>query len=468
MDQIVRRILLFDRFALDLARGCLRVGDQDVELRPKTFAVLCYLADNAGRLVTKQELHDAVWADVAVSDDSLVQCIRELRVKLGDDDHRLIKTVSRRGYLLEAAVSEAPAQGLANGSPTLAPGEVRREVPRASQPMRRTPRVALRAWLAVAAALFVAGVWLAAYQPSWPISAAISKHLSENTVASPPRGVAFKDCVECPEMVALAAGEFMMGSPASESGHEDVEGPPRRVRITNRFAVGKFEVTVDQFSSFVTETGMAVSELCRELVGVDHSNPTWDLEEASFRHPGFTIVGSQPAVCVSWLEAQGYATWLQRRTGRPYRLATEAEWEYAARAGTQTSYSFGDDETMLCAYAKFADLGSRYAWRDACRSDMVAYGPAPVGSLKPNPWGLFDMHGNAWEWVQDCWTPNASETPTDGSAFTRPNGCEEGVIRGGSFASGSRRVRSAMRAPSPVAAHNYNTGFRVALSLGSP
>src|SRR5229473_5189863 len=104
MDHIVHRILRFDRFALDLARGCLRAGDQAIDLRPKTFEVLCYLAENAGRLVPKQELFEAVWPTVTVCDDSLVQCVRELRQKLGDDDHRLIKTVSRRGYLLDATV----------------------------------------------------------------------------------------------------------------------------------------------------------------------------------------------------------------------------------------------------------------------------------------------------------------------------------------------------------------------------
>jgi len=170
-------------------------------------------------------------------------------------------------------------------------------------------------------------------------------------------------------------------------------------------------------------------------------------------------------VCVSWHEARAYAAWLARRTGKPYRLPTEAEWEYAARAGTTTSYSFGNDETALCAYARFADLGSRFGWRDACRSETIAYGPIPVGTLKPNSWGIFDMHGNAWEWVEDCWTPNALEIPVDGSAFRRSGNCEMGVVRGGSFAAGSRRVRSAMRAPAPTAIHRYNNGFRVALSL---
>src|SRR5215475_4139533 len=117
MDQVVYRVLRFDRFALDLARGCLRAGDQEIRLRPKTFEVLCYLAQHAGRLVSKEELFEGLWPNVTVSDDSLVQCIRELRQKLGDDDRRLIKTVSRRGYLLDATILAQPLQPLPDGSP---------------------------------------------------------------------------------------------------------------------------------------------------------------------------------------------------------------------------------------------------------------------------------------------------------------------------------------------------------------
>src|SRR5260370_4681607 len=121
MDHIVHRVLRFDRFALDLARGCLRAGDQEIDLRPKTFEVLCYLAENAGRLVRKQELFEAVWPNVSVYDDSLVQCIRELRQKLGDDDRRLIKTVSRRGYLLDATVLAQVPHSFSDGSAPQAP-----------------------------------------------------------------------------------------------------------------------------------------------------------------------------------------------------------------------------------------------------------------------------------------------------------------------------------------------------------
>jgi formylglycine-generating enzyme required for sulfatase activity len=309
--------------------------------------------------------------------------------------------------------------------------------------------------------------WSAAYLLGWPVSLAHPGHigLAENASGVPQPRPSFKDCEDCPEMVALPAGEFMMGSPAGEPGRQDIEGLPRRVVIPKRIAIGKFEVTLDQFSAFAADTKMTTGDLCRVVIEFDRSYNIWGPPEASYRQPGFDTVGSQPVVCISWHEAQAYVAWLRRRTGKPYRLPTEAEWEYAARAETRTRYSFGNDEIALCAYARFADLGSRFSWHDGCRSDAAMYGPLPVGSLKPNRWGLFDMHGNVWEWVEDCWTPNPSEIPTDGSAFARPGRCGTGVVRGGSFAAASARVRSAMRVPTPTSSHFFNYGFRVALPL---
>jgi formylglycine-generating enzyme required for sulfatase activity len=266
-------------------------------------------------------------------------------------------------------------------------------------------------------------------------------------------------------MVELPVGAFMMGSPEHERGREPVEGPPRRVVIAQRFALGKLEVTVDQFAAYVAETGVAVGNACQKI---DAMTARWGRTEASFRQPGFDVAGSHPVVCVSWHEAQAYAAWLGRRTGKPYRLPSEAEWEYAARAGTTTSYSFGSDEGQLCDYARFADLGSPFPWRGGCRSDKAAYGPMQVGTLKPNAWGLFDMHGNAWEWVADCWTPDARELPTDASAFMRKGACEVGVVRGGGWPAEPRKLRSAQRMPMLAASRLYHTGFRVALSSGSP
>jgi formylglycine-generating enzyme len=464
MDHIVHRVLRFDRFALDLARGCLRAGDQEIDLRPKTFEVLCYLAENAGRLVSKQELFEAVWPNISVCDDSLVQCIRELRQKLGDDDHCLIKTVSRRGYMLDATVL-APTPQSWSGAAVQVPEAPQKLANVRHRILQTIAAPKLRIWGAAAAGLVcVALIFLIG---RLPVLVANPWHVSfaKNTPKALQSRPTFKDCADCPEMVALPAGAFMMGSPKDERGRQGAEGLPRRVVIPKRIAIGKFEVTVDQFSAFVVETGVTVSNLCHLMVKIDGVQAVWGPPEASFRQPGFEVTGTQPVVCVSLHEAQAYVTWLRRRTGKPYRLPTEAEWEYAARADTSTAYSFGDDETAACGYARFADLGSRLGWGGGCRGDTVAYGPLPVGSLKPNSWGIFDMHGNAWEWVEDCWTPIASEIPTDGSAFSRPGSCEVGVMRGGSWAAGFPKLRSATRWPLRATSHYNHLGFRVALSL---
>jgi formylglycine-generating enzyme required for sulfatase activity len=469
MDHIVHRVLRFDRFALDLTRGCLRTGDQDVDLRPKAFEVLCYLAENAERLVSKQELYDAAWPNVTVCDDSLVQCIRELRHKLGDDDHRLIKTVSRRGYLLDATVSAQAPQSLSDGSavtPSEGPQKLATKLDVPRRVLSTIPAHKLRMWGAIAAGLMCVALG-AIYLRGWPTPVAKPGHVSlaKNAPAALQSRPTFKDCTDCPEMVALSAGEFVMGSPGDDPWREQSEEPPRRVVIKKPIAIGRFEVTVDQFSAFVAETGMTAGNLCRAIVGSTGNYFIWGPPEASFRQPGFAVTGTHPVVCISWHEAQAYVAWLRRRTGRPYRLPTEAEWEYAARAGTRTIYSFGDDPAALCVYGRFADLGSSFPWRGGCRSDTATDGPIPVGQLKPNPWGIFDMHGNAWEWVEDCWTPTALEIPPDGSAFSRPGTCELVVVRGGSWAIGFQRLRSATRVRHLAASHYPHIGFRVALSL---
>jgi formylglycine-generating enzyme required for sulfatase activity/DNA-binding winged helix-turn-helix (wHTH) protein len=477
MDHAVPRVLRFDRFALDLARGCLRAGDQDIDLRPKTFEVLCCLAGKAGRLVAKQELFEAVWPHVSVCDDSLVQCISELRQKLGDDDHRLIKTVSRRGYLLDVTMPAQAPQSLPDGLAVKPPEGPQTIAAKSVVPLdaaRTIPVPKPHMWGAVGAGLI--GVALGViYLSGRPISLAnpqaSSEHVSLATHAPPvPQArPTFEDCVGCPEMVALPAGEFMMGSPADEPGHRDAEGLFRRhVVVPKPIAVGKFEVTIGQFAAFVAETGTSAGNLCRAIVG-DNGNPSNSFimgpPEASFRRPGFAVTESHPVVCINWHDAQQYVAWLRRRTGKPYRLPTEAEWEYAARAGTQTMYSFGDDANPLCAHARFADVDNTpFPWRSGCGRDTA--GPIPVGQLKPNPWGFFDMHGNAWEWVEDCWTPDTSKIPPDGSAFSTPSGsCMAHVIRGGSWANGPPTLRSAFRRGMNAEFRQNHFGFRIALSL---
>jgi formylglycine-generating enzyme required for sulfatase activity/DNA-binding winged helix-turn-helix (wHTH) protein len=477
MGESAQRVLRFDRFALDLTRGCLRLGDQEIELRPKAFDVLRHLAANAGVLVLKQDLYDAVWPNISVSDDSLVQCIRELRQKLGDHDHRLIKTVSRRGYLLDATLrmAEGAQPGPRTGfvrwlSNDVGPAlrDCQRLAVRIATLSAFTSATRRRAWvLAIPALICAAGGVSLLVRSSRPIETRAAPPANDpaSRVGADVRRATFKDCDVCPEMVPLPTGEFMMGAPPDEFGRKQTEGPQRRVTIAKRFALGRFEVTIDQFSAFASETSLAGGNLCQVLVEHDGPRAIWSRPQTSFREPGFAVTGSHPAVCISGHDAQAYVAWLRRRTGRPYRLPTEAEWEYAARAGTTTAYSFSMDETELCVYARFSDLSSPFGWRGGCRGNMPAYGTTPVGTFKPNHWGLADMHGNAWEWVEDCWSPDVRKLPSDGSAYMRPDVCEIGVIRGGSFATGPRSVRTAHRRPSKVAGHFQTIGFRVALTL---
>src|SRR5882672_11368692 len=268
MDHIVHRVLRFDRFVLDLARGFLRAGDQEIDLRPKTFEVLCYLAENAGRLVPTQELFEAVWPNVSVCDDTLVQCIRELRQKLGDDDRRLIKTVSRRGYLLDATVlAQAPQSwsGAAVQVPE-APQKLATKPDMRHRVLRTIATHKLRIWgtaavgLVCVALIFSLGRLPVLVANPWHVS--FAKNAPEALRSRP----TFKDCADCPEMVALFAGEFMMGSPKDERGRQGAEGLPRRVVIPKRIAIGKFEVTVDQFSAFAAETKMTAADVCHAIV----------------------------------------------------------------------------------------------------------------------------------------------------------------------------------------------------------
>ena len=268
-----------------------------------------------------------------------------------------------------------------------------------------------RMWSAIAALLLCAALGGAyALSMAWRPS---DRHVEVSPKAAMAAFATIKDCDVCPEMVELPAGEFLMGSPETENGRKQTEGPPRRVVIPRRVAIGRFEVTVDQFSAHIAETGEADKGGCKTISKVDGNEAIWGPPDASFRQPGFATTGSHPAVCVSWHDARSYAAWLSRRTGKPYRLPTESEWEYAARAGTTTSYSFGIDDTQLCDYARFADLSSSFGWRGSCRSDVAGYGPIPVGRLKPNSWGIFDVHGNVWEWVEDCWTPEWQNIPLE-------------------------------------------------------
>jgi formylglycine-generating enzyme required for sulfatase activity len=272
-------------------------------------------------------------------------------------------------------------------------------------------------------------------------------------------GDTFRDCAECPEMVVIPPGRFFMGSPDTDSERWSAarEGPQHAVVIERPFALGRHEVTRAQYAAFVSDTG-------RSTAGCYHwTGEAWLHDEAlDWRHPGFAQGDDEPVVCVAWADAVAYARWLSVKTGRPYRLPSEAEWEYAARAGTTTRRFWGDDIDAGCRYG---NLGDRSIQRGLglqpfadCDDGYVR--TAPVGRFLPNAFGLYDMLGNVWEWTADCWREGYDGAPTDGAArITEP--CLQRVNRGAGWNSHPRNVRVSNRgnyAPAP-----YETvGFRVA------
>jgi len=335
---------------------------------------------------------------------------------------------------------------------------------------------------AAAAAPVIAPPAVSAPAPSRPIVASTAPTLTSPIAGALPPGVGsvFHDCPGCPDMVVLQGGTFDMGSAAGEMGRDIHEGPVHHVQIAS-FALGKTHVTRGQFAAFVNETGYAAKSNCYPLV---RHEPV-----ASWRNPGFDQDDNHPVVCISWKDASAYTRWLSARTGRSYRLPTEAEWEYAARAGTRTSRFWGDNPDQACIYANVADstmvsqlMSAGYAglnsaqsaqgWAHSC-TDGYAY-TAPVASFKPNAWGLYDMLGEALQWTQDCpgsdsrfGVPNDyTQAPINGSAWISAS-CDSRVMRGGSWWSAPLQVRAAARTLSSTDSdvRFSNWGFRVARSL---
>ena len=224
----------------------------------------------------------------------------------------------------------------------------------------------------------------------------------------------FRDCPTCPELVVVPAGAFLMGSDRRDG--EGDERPRRRVTVA-RFALGVHEVTRAEYGAFVSATGRTSGE----CYAFDEGEGQWGWREGvSWRSPGYPQSGDHPAVCVSWEDAQAYVRWLSTETGARYRLPSEAEWEYGARAGTTTRRHWGNDPDEQCLYANGADrtLKRRFdGWTVADCTDGALW-TSPAGSFTANGFGLHDMLGNVWEWVADCWHDDYDGAPRDGSAWT--------------------------------------------------
>ena len=241
----------------------------------------------------------------------------------------------------------------------------------------------------------------------------------------------FKECANCPEMVVVRAGSFRMGSPASEPGHSVDEGPQHRVTIARRFAVGRFEVTFDEWDACVDDGG------CNDYMPSDEG---WGR-------------GRRPVINVSWHDAKAYVAWLSKKTGKSYRLLSGSEYEYATRAGTQTAYPWGNA------------VGRNNANCHACGSQWDARETAPVGSFAANRFGLYDMVGNVREWTEDCYHNNYSGAPADGTAWIEGANCYNRVVRGGSFLLAPAFLRSASRYWFTTDYRLRYLGFRVARTL---
>ncbi|HZV21627.1 MAG TPA: formylglycine-generating enzyme family protein [Hyphomicrobiales bacterium] len=250
----------------------------------------------------------------------------------------------------------------------------------------------------------------------------------------------FRDCPSCPEMVVVPAGEFLMGSPETEIGRDKNEGPQHKVVIAQPFAVGKYEVTFAEWDACVAEGG------CSEKPG----------DEGWGR-------GRHPVVNVSWNDANEYTAWLSKKTGKRYRLLSEAEWEYAARGTTKITDKNTPFSTGVTINYRQANYDANFTYASG-QQGLYRQKTVDVGTLPRNAFGLYEMHGNVWEWVQDCYKPNYEGAPTDGSPVMTQD-CRLRILRGGAWNYHPRLLRSAYRYATAPEVRLNNAGFRVARSL---
>jgi formylglycine-generating enzyme required for sulfatase activity len=251
-------------------------------------------------------------------------------------------------------------------------------------------------------------------------------------------GDAFKECAsDCPEMIVVPAGSFMMGSLATEQGHQASEEPRHSVTIAKPFAVSKFELTFADWNACVSGGG------CNSYTPNDEG---WGQ-------------GPQPVINVNRRDALQYTAWLSEVTGKTYRLLSDSEYEYAARAGTQTVYPWGNDIKLN---------GTAMADCNGCGSRWDGSQTAPVGSFAPNQFGLYDMEGNIWEWTEDCVHDNYNDAPADGSAWTEGGNCNDRIVRGGAWILSPDNLRSAYHIGTGTVDRGRDLGFRVARTLLAP
>lgn len=277
---------------------------------------------------------------------------------------------------------------------------------------------------------------------------------------------------KAPELVVVPIGSFMMGSPSQEPGHRSTEEPQREVKVTLGFALGRDEVSVGEFRAFIDDSKYQTDaeKQGTSTVYDEDSGRTIERRGITWRndYSGAIAADNLPVIHVSWNDAKAYAQWLSARTGKRYRLPSEAEYEYALRAGTSTRYWWGDGNPP----PKIANLTgdgdkspTQRRWTNAFPRYSDGYwGPAPIGKFPANPFGLRDIDGNVADWIEDCWHDNYLRAPADGRAWVNP-GCERRVVRGASWGSAPDQARSAFRTSLPSDARNGQVGIRIARDL---
>ena len=277
----------------------------------------------------------------------------------------------------------------------------------------------------------------------------------------------FRDCTQCPLMVSIPAGKFVMGAEGGEEGRP--EGPPHPVAIRKAFAAGQFEVTQGQYAQFALVTRRGVTERgCSRWYPAER---TIKLDASlDWRNPGYGREPAldEPVVCISWKDASDYVGWLAKRTGKRYRLLSEAEWEYIAHAGASSLYAWGDNPKDACQYGNVYDVTGYDASLLVPIVDCADgyHGVAPVGKFKPNAFGLYDVIGNVWEWTADCVRlPYAADVPLDGTAYQVQGACELRAVRGGSWRTHMFRQRPTWRGKDPENRVSSIFGLRVARDL---
>ncbi|PKA68004.1 formylglycine-generating enzyme required for sulfatase activity [Pseudomonas baetica] len=291
-----------------------------------------------------------------------------------------------------------------------------------------TPAVGAKALKALALAALMSGLLTSAAQAA----------------TAPAAGKVFKDCKDCPEMVVLPAGTFTMGTPEDEVGREPDEGPMHDVTFVKPFAMSRFQVTAGEWDSYIRESGAVIA-----------NGDTRPGRECVASKPRYPQTPRQPAVCMDFQDIKNYVAWLSKKTGQKYSMLSEAQREYGARAGSKGPFPFPFDEGKGYTIARHANT----------------YGPtdgysfsSPAGSYPANAFGLYDMHGNVYEWVEDCYHPDYKGAPTDGSAWLEPN-CDTLRIRGNDWGEAPVFSRSGNRNDIDPKTRGDWIGFRVVREL---